>query len=69
MDRKMSDSQRAYEKKRAEKAGMSLEKWLASKEREKQQATAKKTPEPPKAPGLFGRLLERAHKPLKSKSS
>jgi capsid protein len=70
MDRKMSDSQRAYETKRAQKAGMTLDKWLASKEREKQQATAaKKPPEPPKAPGLFGRLLDRAHKPLKSKSS
>jgi hypothetical protein len=48
---------------------MSLDKWLASKEREKSQATAAKKPEPPKAPGLFGRLLDRAHKPLKSKSS
>jgi capsid protein len=69
MDRKMSDSQRAYEQKRAQKAGMSLDKWLASKEREKSQATAARKPEPPKAPGLLGRLLDRAHKPLKSKSS
>jgi hypothetical protein len=69
MDRKMTESQRAYERKRAAKAGMSLEKWLASKEREKQQATvAKKPAEPPKPPGLFSRLLDKAHKPLKSKS-
>lgn len=70
MDRKMSKSQRAYETKRAAKAGMSLEKWLQSKEREKQQETAaKKPPAPPKPPGLLSRLLDRAHKPLKSKSS
>ncbi len=69
MDRKMTDSQRAYEQKRAAKAGMSLEKWLASKEREKQQATvAKKAAEAPKPAGFFSRLLDRAHKPLKEKS-
>ncbi len=72
MDRKMSDSQRAYEQKRADKAGMSLEKWLKSKEREKQQAAAaaqKAAPAPAKPPGFFSRLLDRAHKPLKPKSS
>lgn len=70
MDRKMSESQRAYEAKRAAKAGMSLEKWLQSKAREKQEAdVAKKPPAPPKPPGLLGRLLDRAHKPLKSKTS
>jgi capsid protein len=69
MDRKMTDLQRAYETKRAQKAGMSLDKWLVSKAREKQQATATKTPpQPTKPPGLLGRLLDRAHKPLKSKS-
>jgi hypothetical protein len=69
MDRKMTDSQRAYEQKRADKAGLSLEKWLASKEREKQEASAAKKPAPlPKPPGLLSRLLDRAHKPLKSKS-
>jgi hypothetical protein len=67
MDRKMNESQRAYEAKRAAKAGMSLEKWLQSKAREKENATAaKQPPAPPKPPGFFGRLLERAHKPLKS---
>jgi hypothetical protein len=69
MDRKMTDSQRAYEQKRAAKAGMSLDKWLASKEREKQQATAAQKPAvPPKPPGFFSRLLDRAHKPLKEKT-
>jgi hypothetical protein len=69
MSRKMSESQRAYETKRAEKAGMSLDKWLNSKDRERQQATAaKKPPEPPKPPGLLRRLVDRAHKPLKPKS-
>jgi hypothetical protein len=69
MDRKMTDSQRAYEQKRAAKAGMSLDKWLASKERERQQATvAKKPAEPPKPPGFLSRLLDKAHKPLKEKS-
>ena len=69
MDRKMTDSQRAYEQKRAAKAGMSLDKWLASKEREKQQTTvAKKPAEPAKPPGLLSRLMDRAHKPLKSKT-
>ena len=69
MDRKMTEQQRAYEQKRAAKAGMSLDKWLASKEREKQQAVvAKKPAEPAKPPGFLSRLLDRAHKPLKSKS-
>jgi hypothetical protein len=69
MDRKMTDQQRAYEQKRAAKAGMSLDKWLASKERERQQATvARKPAEPAKPPGFFSRLMDKAHKPLKEKS-
>lgn len=65
----LSDGQRAYEAKRAAKAGMSLEKWLASRQRQ-QEADARareKAVEPAKTakkPGLFARLLERAHKPL-----
>ena len=35
MTRQMTDGQRAYEEKRAAKAGMSLDKWLDLKEREK----------------------------------
>ena len=67
----MSEGQRAYEAKRAAKAGMSLDKWLNLKEREKQeeQKACEKAAEPPKPvkpPGFFARLLERAHKPLGS---
>lgn len=67
--RTLTEGQRAYEAKRAAKAGMSLDKWLASKERQlqaevraKQKAT--EATKPPKKPGLLSRLLERAHKPL-----
>ncbi len=68
--KQMTDGQRAYEAKRAAKAGMSLDKWLAMKEREraaeeKERAkAAAKATEPPKKPGFFSRLMERAHKPL-----
>ena len=54
----LTEGQRAYEAKRAAKAGMSLEKWLASKERERE-AEAKATlkavqaAKPPEAAGLF----------------
>jgi len=66
----LSDGQRAYEAKRAAKAGMSLEKWLAHKAKQteaaaraaaKSAADAKKLP---KKPGLLSRLLDLAHKPL-----
>ena len=65
----MTDGQRAYEAKRAAKAGLSLEKWLELKERERQQEArarekAAKAAEPPKRPGFLSRLIERAHKPL-----
>ena len=65
----LSEGQRAYEAKRAAKAGMSLEKWLSSKQRqqEAQVRAREKVAEPAKPtkkPGLFSRLLERAHKPL-----
>jgi hypothetical protein len=64
----MTEAQRAYEAKRAAKAGMSLEKWLAQKARERQAETAALAeparPAAPKPPGFFGRLLERAQKPL-----
>ncbi len=70
-DRKMTDAQRAYEAKRAAKAGMSLDKWMAQKEKraaaEAKEAAAA-TPAPaaaaPKKPGFFSRLLEKAQKPL-----
>jgi hypothetical protein len=62
----MSEGQIAYETRRAAKAGMSLEKWLDSKEKQAE-SRARETPaEKPKAkkPGLFSRLLEKAQKPL-----
>jgi hypothetical protein len=67
----LTEGQRAYESKRAAKAGMSLDKWLSSKQREKEaEAKAKQkaveAAKPPKPPGFFGRLLERAQKPLGS---
>ena len=69
-DRKMTEAQRAYEAKRAAKAGMSLEKWLVEKERRaaaeaRAEAAAVAVPAaPPKKPGFFGRLLEKAQKPI-----
>lgn len=69
MTRQMSEGQRSYEAKRAAKAGVSLEKWLSGKDREraaeaKVAAEAAKPPKPPKKPGFFARLLERAQKPF-----
>jgi hypothetical protein len=67
-ERKMTEAQRAYEEKRAKKAGMSLDKWLAEKERERAaeaRAAAPEAPKPAKKPGFFQRLIERAEKPLK----
>ncbi len=66
----LTEKQRDYESKRAAKAGMSLEKWLASKQKQ-QAALAKEkaaAPVKPAKPGLFKRLLDRAHQPLKPKS-
>jgi hypothetical protein len=69
--KQMTEGQRAYEAKRAAKAGLSLDKWLAAKERdrlaeEKAKTKAMAAMKPAKPPGFFKRLLERAHKPLKS---
>ena len=69
MMKQMTDGQRAYEEKRAAKAGVSLEKWLDLKEREKREEArarekAAKAAEPPKRPGFFSRLLEIANRPL-----
>ena len=56
----LSPGQRAYEARRAAKAGMSLDKWLAHKARE--YALAAKAAKQ----GFFARLLERAQRPLGS---
>jgi hypothetical protein len=67
----LTEGQRAYEAKRAAKAGMSLEKWLEEKEkRARTEATeaAREAAEKPRAPekkGWLSRLLDRAHQPLK----
>ena len=70
MTKPMTTGQRAYEAKRAAKAGMSVDKWLALKAREQQdEERARKiaaTPPPaPKPPGLLGRVMNRLTKPLK----
>jgi hypothetical protein len=69
VNKELSEGQRAYEARRAAKAGMSLDKWLAAKEKERAQEAkareeAAKPPPPPKKPGFIARLLEKAQKPL-----
>jgi hypothetical protein len=66
--RNLSEGQRAYEAKRAAKAGVSLERWLEMKEKDRQ-ADARTRVQAneaakPKKPGLLSKLLERAQKPL-----
>lgn len=69
MAKALTEAQRAYEAKRAAKAGMTLDKWLARKEKDRAiearaRVEAAKPAEPPKAPGFFGRLMQRVQKPL-----
>lgn len=69
--RTLTDGQRAYEARRAAKAGMSLEKWLDAKQRQQDAETRakEKAAEPAKAgkrSGLFSRLMERAQRPFGS---
>lgn len=68
----LTEGQRAYEARRAAKAGMTLEKWLAEKDRRARldaaEAAREAEAEKPKAPekkGWFSRLLDKAHQPLK----
>jgi hypothetical protein len=67
----LTDGQRDYEAKRAAKAGMSLEKWLETKQRQQEAAARARTAElvKPSKPGLFKRLIDRAHQPLKPKDA
>jgi hypothetical protein len=61
--RTMTDAQREYERKRAQKAGMSLD------QKQKQAtAAAPKTPKVERKPGLLSRLIDKAHEPLKKKT-
>ncbi|WP_025285920.1 hypothetical protein [Granulibacter bethesdensis] len=65
----LSAGQRAYEERRAAKAGMSLDKWLTAKRAEaeaarQQAAQPAHAPTEPRKPGFLGRLLERARRPL-----
>ena len=69
MTKTLTEGQRAYEARRAAKAGMSLDKWLAAKEKERMQEArareeAAKPAPPAKKPGFFARLIEKAQKPL-----
>ena len=63
----MTDAQREYERKRAQKAGMSLDKWLDQKQKQAVE-TAPKPTKPQRKPGLLSRLLDKAHEPLKKKT-
>ncbi len=59
----------AYEARRAAKAGVSLDRWMADKQKRAQAEheaarRARIKTEPARKPGLLKRLLDRAHKPL-----
>ena len=61
----MSDGQRAYEERRAQKAGLSLDKHLVAKERRAAAEAKKAAPPPvPKRKGVLSRLLDRARRPM-----
>ena len=66
----LSEGQRAYEARRAAKAGMSLDKWLESKARAQEAAARAErkaleaAQRPTRKPGFLARLIERARKPL-----
>jgi hypothetical protein len=60
----LTPAQRAYEQKRAAKAGKSLESWLDAKQKRAAAEVKPAAPPPKKPPGLISRLLDRAHKPL-----
>lgn len=63
--KRMTEAQRAYEQKRASKAGKSLDTWLDQKRKQQDEATKQAAPPaPPKKAGLIRRLIDRAHKPL-----
>jgi hypothetical protein len=64
---RMSEGQRAYEAKRAAKAGKTLEQWLKLKAQERDAllaAATKASTAEPKKQGFFARLMQKATKPL-----
>lgn len=63
----MTPAQRAYEERRAAKAGLTLDRWLADKERRVADAARQAEPVKPvkeRKPNFLSRLIDRAHKPL-----
>lgn len=63
-----SAGKQAYEARRAAKAGMNVDKWMAEKDRRAKaerdaELLAQKKAVPPK-PGLLRRLLDKAHRPI-----
>jgi hypothetical protein len=63
-DKKLSKGQIAYEQERARKAGKTFEEWMKDKAKAEAEAAKQTAPKIEKKPGLFSRLIERAHKPL-----
>ena len=60
----LSKGQLAYEQERARKAGKSLDEWLKQKAQIEVAAAKQAAPAPAKKPGLFSRLIDKAHKPI-----
>jgi len=60
----MTEGQRAYEARRAAKAGLSLDKWLIEKEKLAREAAKVTVAQNPKKKGLISRMLDVAHRPL-----
>ncbi|HVE23743.1 MAG TPA: hypothetical protein VNC39_17375 [Acidocella sp.] len=63
-DKKLSKGQLAYEQERARKAGKTFDDWMKDKTKAEAEAAKKAAPKIEKKPGLFSRLVERAHKPI-----
>ena len=67
VSKEMPPAQRAYEERRAAKAGVTLDRWLADKERRATDAARRAEPPKPakeRKPNFLSRLIDRAHKPL-----
>jgi len=67
-DKLLAAGKQAYEARRAAKAGVSLERWMADKQKraqaELEAARRAQAKSQPAKPGFLKRLLDRAHKPL-----